>query len=87
MARSIFLMTLLVGGALGCHADPFDSLRLKWRSQLAGGEHIDGSIPEVRDQLATIEEQARRAWGTMEKSSDSPGLWSDLASPTSSDGS
>lgn len=75
---------LVLGGALGCYADPFDSLRLKWRGQLAGGEHIDDSIPEVRDQLATIEERARRAWRTMEKSPDSPGLWSDLASPTSS---
>ena len=68
MARlQIKTSILALACALSCHADPFDSLRLKWRALLVGGDRVDDSIPEIHSQLAAIETRARGYWRSMQK--------------------
>jgi hyaluronate lyase len=84
MVRLTSAVVLALFWTLVCHADPFDTLRLKWRQILIGGERVDESIPEIRTQLAALEERARRTSQTMQKDPEAAALWKDLASDTSS---
>jgi hyaluronate lyase len=75
---------LALAVAAPARADSFDDLRLKWRGLLVGGARVDDSIPEVREQLAAIEDRARRTWRSMHAEAKSEALWSELNSTTSS---
>src|SRR5215472_12951822 len=81
MLRKTFAFILF--SALCCSADPLDTLRLKWRAILVP-EHIDETIPEIREQLSVMEERARRTWKSMDSAPENDALWPELSSATSS---
>ncbi|MDF2938979.1 MAG: hypothetical protein K0Q90_4352 [Paenibacillaceae bacterium] len=87
---SALLVIVLLVGLIGpiltktaYAADEFDTMREKWKEQLAGGTGYSTSDPDIAAQVAEITAKAQANWGSMSKT---PGayLWSDLASTTSS---
>ncbi|MBI4904454.1 MAG: polysaccharide lyase 8 family protein [Acidobacteria bacterium] len=77
------ILACLLLGAVALPADEFDSLRLRWRQTMTGGE-TDAALPQIRSRLTAIESTARGYWDSMDKSPTRRALWSDLASATSS---
>lgn len=59
------------------HADPFDTLRAKWRNYLVAGEGIPIGMGS-RDSPAELADRAGRAWSAMKTDASRTSLWGEL---------
>src|SRR5947209_20086427 len=62
----------------------YDLLRQKWSDSLTGGSNYNTQDPLIAAQLFLIGQNAKTYWSSMNTSSGTPSLWSDLPSTTSS---
>src|SRR5258706_14341053 len=62
----------------------YDLLRQKWSDFLTGGSNYNTQEPSIAAQLSLIGQNAKTYWSSMNTSSGTLSLWSDLPSTTSS---
>ncbi|MFD2328103.1 polysaccharide lyase family 8 super-sandwich domain-containing protein [Cohnella sp. GCM10020058] len=82
---SMLLVAALIVALLGAFSpskvsassDEFDTMRLKWRDSLIGGNGYDVNDPVIARKLNLL---SQTTWSTMNKSASRAYLWSDLAS-------
>ncbi|GKS14575.1 lyase [Paenibacillus chitinolyticus] len=76
------LLLVLLSGAAGFQpaqaSDEFDSLRIKWKNLLIGGNYPAGD-PDIAAQVAVSAETAGGYWSSLDKSAGRTFLWPDLA--------
>src|SRR5437762_285484 len=64
-------------------ADEFDTLRLKWRDLLTGGDAYDPRDPAYAPAIATLDNRVRGLWERMNKTAGRKALWSEMSPGTS----
>lgn len=60
-------------------ADEYDTLRLKWLTQITGGSAINTADADMAAQIATLTATAQSNWNSMTPAAGRTALWSDLA--------
>ena len=62
----------------------YDLLRQKWSDFLTGGSNYNTQDPSIAAQISLTDQNVKKYWSSMNTSSGTPSLWSDLPSTTSS---
>ena len=80
-----FLLQMVIARGAEPMNDTFDLLRRRWVASLVGDEHLDITLPVVRERIEAQDREARERWQSMVKT---PGddLWPDLKTATNSAG-
>lgn len=60
-------------------AEPYDSMRLKWKAVLDGGSDLDTRDTDIAAKVSAISSAGQASWNSMNKSQSRTYLWSDFS--------
>lgn len=83
LSMMVTIAALTVFPAQALNEDEYDTLRLKWRVTLNGGNTYDTSDTDIAARIAGITSTAQSYWSSMNKSAGRTNLWSDCGSLSS----
>lgn len=74
--KLFFLLIILI--SVNVFSDDFDTLRLKWKEMITGGNDYNPLDSNIALKIAAIDSEAQSYWISMDTSATKTTLWSDL---------